>query len=202
MNKGLLVVISAPSGGGKGTILKELFARDDNLRLSVSATTRAPRPGEEDGKHYYFISKEEFEKLIAENELLEYAKYVKNYYGTPKAPVERWREKGNDVILEIEVKGGAQIKKLVPDCVSIFIMPPSMRILEKRLRDRGTEDNETVLQRLDTARGEIPCADGYDYIVYNDALEDAVNDVQAIIRAEKRKFTRNSDSIERVLEDA
>ncbi len=202
MSKGLVVVISAPSGGGKGTILKELFARDDNLRLSVSATTRAPRPGEEHGKQYYFISRNEFEGLIAQEKMLEYAEYVGNYYGTPREPVEKWAQQGRDVVLEIEVKGGAQVKKLMPECVSIFILPPSMRVLGQRLRGRGTEDEETVLKRLDTARQEIPHAREYDYVVYNDRLEDAVEQIQAILRAEKSKYSRNADSIERVLNDA
>ncbi len=137
MNKGLLLVISAPSGGGKGTILKELFAQDENLRLSVSATTRSPRPGEEHGKQYYFLSREEFEGLIQEGKMLEHAEYVGNYYGTPRQPVEDWMEQGHDVVLEIEVKGGAQVKQLMPECVSIFILPPSMKVLEKRLRGPG-----------------------------------------------------------------
>ena len=187
MDKGLLLVISAPSGGGKGTILQELFAQDENLRLSVSATTRGPRPGEEHGKQYYFLSREEFEGLIQEGKMLEHAEYVGNYYGTPRQPVEDWMDQGHDVVLEIEVKGGAQVKQLMPECVSIFILPPSMKVLEKRLAK---------------AREEIPHAKDYDYIVYNDALEDAVSDLRAIIKAEKLKFSRNTNSIERVLEDA
>lgn len=200
--KGLLLVVSAPSGGGKGTILKELFAQDDNLRLSVSATTRAPRPGEEHGKQYYFISREEFERLISQNKMLEHAEYVGNYYGTPRDPVEEWLVAGNDVVLEIEVQGGAQVKKLMPECVSIFILPPSMKVLEERLRGRGTEAEETVQKRLSTARREIPQAKEYDYIVFNDRLEDAVDDIQAILRAEKLKYSRNADSTERVLNNA
>lgn len=200
--KGLLLVVSAPSGGGKGTILKELFAQDDNLRLSVSATTRAPRPGEEHGKQYYFISREEFESLISQNKMLEHAEYVGNYYGTPRDPVEEWLAAGNDVVLEIEVQGGAQVKKLMPECVSIFILPPSMKVLEDRLRGRGTEAEETVQKRLSTARREIPQAKEYDYIVFNDRLEDAVDDIQAILRAEKLKYSRNADSTERVLNNA
>ncbi|WP_369297637.1 guanylate kinase [uncultured Neglectibacter sp.] len=200
--KGLLLVVSAPSGGGKGTILKELFAQDDNLRLSVSATTRTPRPGEEHGKQYYFISREEFESLISQNKMLEHAEYVGNYYGTPRDPVEEWLAAGNDVVLEIEVQGGAQVKKLMPECVSIFILPPSMKVLEERLRGRGTEAEETVQKRLSTARREIPQAKEYDYIVFNDRLEDAVDDIQAILRAEKLKYSRNADSTERVLNNA
>ncbi len=202
VKKGLLAVISAPSGGGKGTILKELFARDENLRLSVSATTRAPRPGEEHGKQYYFLSREEFEKLIAQGKMLEHAEYVGNYYGTPRDPVEEWLSQGRDVVLEIEVQGGAQVKKLMPECVSIFILPPSMKVLGERLRGRGTEAEETVQKRLATARQEIPQAREYDYVVFNDRLEDAVEEILAILRAEKLKYSRNADSIERVLNDA
>ncbi len=125
MSRGILLVVSAPSAGGKGTILGELFNRDGNLRMSVSATTRRPREGEEHGKHYYFISREEFRGLIDSGSMLEYAEYVGNLYGTPRGPVEQWLSEGHDVVLEIEVQGGAQIKKLAPDCVSVFITPPS-----------------------------------------------------------------------------
>lgn len=202
MSKGLVVVISAPSGGGKGTILKELFQRNNNLTMSVSATTRSPRPGEEHGKHYYFIGKDEFESLINEGKMLEHAQYVGNYYGTPREPVEQWTEQGRDVILEIEVQGGAQVKKLMPQCVSIFIMPPSMKVLGERLRGRGTEEESTVQKRLETAEKEIPQAKDYDYIVYNNRVEDAVKDILAILKAEKLKYTRNTDCIERVLNNA
>ncbi|MCH5354058.1 MAG: guanylate kinase [Acutalibacter sp.] len=200
--KGLLVVISAPSGGGKGTIMKELFAQDDNLRLSVSATTRDPRPGEVDGTHYYFISREEFEALINQGKMLEHAEYVGNYYGTPRGPVEDWLVEGHDVLLEIEVQGGAQVKKLMPECVSIFVLPPSMKVLEERLRGRGTEGETTLQERLSTARQEILHVKDYDYIVFNDRLEDAVSDILAILRAEKLKYSRNTDSAERVLNNA
>lgn len=200
MSKGLLLVVSAPSAGGKGTILKELFQQDGNLRMSVSATTRQPRPGEEHGKHYYFISREEFQGMAEAGQMLEHAEYVGNCYGTPRGPVDQWRDEGHDVVLEIEVQGGAQVKKLAPDCVSIFITPPSMEVLEKRLRDRGTEEEETIRKRLETARQELPQAENYDYIVVNDRLEDAVEDMKAIIRAEKRKYVRNSQLIHKVLE--
>ena len=163
MSKGLLLVVSAPSAGGKGTILKELFQRNENLRMSVSATTRQPRAGEEHGKHYYFISREEFRQLIDSNKMLEYAEYVGNLYGTPKGPVDQWLDEGHDVVLEIEVQGGAQIKKIVPDCVSVFITPPSLEVLEKRLRGRGTEEEGTILKRLATARQELTQAGNYDY---------------------------------------
>ena len=200
--QGLLLVVSAPSGGGKGTIMKGLFAQNENLRMSVSATTRAPRPGEEHGKHYYFLSNEEFEQMIKEDKLLEYAGYVDHYYGTPKAPVDDWLKEGRDVVLEIEVQGGAQVKKLRPDCVSIFITPPGMKVLEERLRGRGTEDEATLQKRLSMAKEELPHAAEYDYIVCNDRVEDAVDDILAILRAEKRKYSRNTDCVERVLQDA
>lgn len=202
MSKGLLLVISSPSGGGKGTILKEIFAQNEKMRLSVSATTRAPRPGEENGAQYYFITWEEFQRQIREGKMLEYTEYCGNFYGTPREPVENWTDEGTDVVLEIEVDGGAQVKKIAPDCVSIFILPPSMRILEKRLRDRGTENEETIRKRLETARREIPCARDYDYVVINDKLETAVDEINAIIKAEKCRFSRNNDLTERVLQDA
>lgn len=199
MSRGLLLVVSAPSAGGKGTILKELFKRDGNLRMSVSATTRSPREGEEHGKHYYFISREEFQGLIDSGSMLEHAEYVGNLYGTPQGPIEKWLEEGYDVVLEIEVQGGAQIKKIVPDCVSIFITPPSMEVLEKRLRGRGTEEEETILKRLDTARRELTQAENYDYVVVNDRLEDAVDDMQAILRSEKLRYGRDPDFIKGLL---
>ncbi len=200
MSKGLLLVVSAPSAGGKGTILKEMFQQDEQLRLSVSATTRQPRPGEKHGEHYYFISEEEFQNLVNSGNMLEYAAYVGNSYGTPREPVEKWLAEGLDVVLEIDVQGGAQVKKLMPDCVSVFIVPPSMTVLEKRLRDRGTEDESTVRKRLETARQELSHAEDYDYIVVNDRLEDAVEDMLAILRSEKRKYARNPGVIQKVLE--
>lgn len=199
MSKGLLLVVSAPSAGGKGTILKELFQRNENLRMSVSATTRQPRAGEEHGKHYYFISREEFQQLIDSSKMLEYAEYVGNLYGTPKGPVDQWLDEGHDVVLEIEVQGGAQIKKIVPDCVSVFITPPSLEVLEKRLRGRGTEEESTILKRLATARQELTQAGNYDYVVVNDRLEDAVDDMLAILRSEKLRYARDPGFVEGLL---
>ena len=167
--------------------------------MSVSATTRQPRPGEENGKDYYFMSREEFQELVAGGRMLEHAEYVGNCYGTPREPVEEWLAQGLDVVLEIDVQGGAQIKRLAPDCVSVFITPPSMEVLEKRLRDRGTEDDETVCKRLAAAREELPHAEDYDYIVVNDRLEDAVEDMLAILRSEKRKYVRNPGFVQQVL---
>ncbi len=199
MSKGLLLVVSAPSAGGKGTILKELFQRNGNLRMSVSATTRQPRDGEEHGKHYYFINREEFQQLIDSGKMLEYAEYVGNLYGTPRGPVDQWLDEGHDVVLEIEVQGGAQIKKIVPDCVSVFITPPSLEVLEKRLRGRGTEEEGTILKRLATARQELTQAGNYDYVVVNDRLEDAVDDMLAILRSEKLRYARDPGFVEGLL---
>ena len=196
MSKGLVIVISAPSGGGKGTILKKLFESDDNLTLSVSATTRSPRPGEEHGVQYYFVTKEKFTEMLENGEILEHAEFCDNFYGTPKAPVVELTEKGKDVVLEIEVKGGAQIKKLIPDCVSIFITPVSLEILEKRLRNRGTETEDAIVKRLATAKVELKEAHNYDYVVVNDKLEDAVEDVKSIIKAEKLRYLRNKENLD------
>ena len=193
MSKGLVIVVSAPSGGGKGTILKELFERNSNIKFSVSATTRNLRPGEVDGQHYYFIDKPKFQELIDNDKMLEHAEYCGNFYGTPREPIEKAVDEGYDIVLEIEVQGGAQIKKKIPECVSVFITPPSMEVLEKRLRNRGTETDEVIKNRLNTALSEIPHAKDYDYIVVNDKLEDAVAELESIIKAEKLKYSRNTD---------
>ena len=202
MNKGLLLVLSAPSGAGKGTIIKRLMDDDRSLKLSVSATTRSPRPGEVDGEDYFFISREEFDDLVKNGEMLEHAEYVGNCYGTPKGPVERWLEDGLDVILEIDVQGGAQVKKIMPECVSIFILPPSMRELENRLRGRSTEKDEVVNARLEAARQEVHRAEDYDSVVVNDTVDQAVEEIKTIIAAEKHRFIRVSSIVERVLIDA
>lgn len=188
--KGLLVVLSGPSGCGKGTVLKELFSKESNLFLSVSATTRNPRPGEEDGVHYFFLSKEAFEAEISQDGMLEHACYCGNYYGTPKQPVYERCENGEDVILEIEVQGAMQVLKKERQAVSVFVMPPSLAELERRLTDRQTEDRHTVLKRMETAKEEIKHAKEYDYIVVNHTVEEAAKEIAAIIRAEKNKTNR------------
>ena len=187
MKKGRLIVISGPSGVGKGTVVKALMERDPNVRLSVSATTREMRPGETDGVQYYFITHEKFEQMIAEDRFLEHAQYVGNRYGTPEEPVDRMLAEGYDVILEIEVQGGLQIMQRRPDAISLFIVAPSFEGLAARLRGRGDTDEEKVLMRLQQARMEYLVARQYQYIVVNDRLEDAVADVQAILRAEALK---------------
>lgn len=197
MNKGLLLVLSGPSGSGKGTI-NQVIAEDPNVFISVSATTRQPREGEQDGKHYYFLSKEEFETRLSTGMILEHNVYCDNYYGTPKKEVYEHLEQGHDVILEIDVNGALKVMK-ENDVVSIFIMPPSLEVLEQRLRGRGTETEEVVQQRLNEALTEISKAYEYDYIVVNDNLEDAIAQVKAIIVAEKCKTEQNVELIKGVL---
>ena len=198
MNKGLLFVVSAPAGCGKDTILEQVLAQTENVGYSVSATTRAPRPGEVDGTHYFFLTREKFEQMIEEGAVLEYTEYCGNYYGTPKKGVEDMLAQGKDVILKIEVEGAMNIKKLFPDCCLVFILPPSMQELERRLRKRGTEDEPTILRRTAQAREEIDTAVNYDYFVVNDALEDAVQDLMAVIRAEKCRKGRCLDLLRQI----
>ena len=186
-NRGLLVVYSGFSGVGKGTIMKEMLKREETFRLSVSATTRAPRPGEVDGREYYFITKEKFLSMIDNDEFLEYAQYADNYYGTPQKAVEDMLDEGYNVFLEIEVQGGVQIMEKCPDCISIFIVPPSLEVLEERLRGRGTETQEVIEKRMKTALVEQGYIPKYEFVVKNDLLEDAVNDVINIVKTEKEK---------------
>ena len=200
MSKGLLLVFSAPSGCGKGTVLKEFFAQGGEAFLSVSATTRAPRPGEENGVHYFFLQKEEFERMIEQGEILEHASYCGNYYGTPRGPVYERLERGENVILEIEVQGALQIREKCPEAVLVFVLPPSLKELERRLVDRNTEDRETVDRRLSAAAEEIRMAYQYDYVVVNDALDDAVQELKTIFAAEKLKAANRKKMIDEVLE--
>ncbi len=190
-NKGLLIVFSGPSGSGKGTILHDVLEQESSVMLSVSATTRAPREGEQNGVNYLFLSKKQFEQIIADGGMLEHACYCGNYYGTPRRPVEDAMKNGKDVILEIEVQGALQIKQKFPECVTVFILPPSMEVLENRLRRRKTEDEETILKRLAKAKEELAFAAQYDYVVVNGELKTAVDDMKAILRAEHCRAARN-----------
>ena len=185
--KGLLVVYSGFSGVGKGTIMKEMLKREESFRLSVSATTRAPRPGEVDGREYYFITKEKFLSMIDNDEFLEYAQYADNYYGTPQKAVEDMLNEGYNVFLEIEVQGGVQIMEKCPDCLSIFIVPPSLEVLEQRLRGRGTETEEIIEKRMKTALVEQGYTSQYDFVVENDIVEKTVDDIINIVKTEKEK---------------
>lgn len=201
MNKGLLFVVSAPSGCGKGTVLAEVL-RDEKFYYSISATTRKPREGEIDGVNYRFLSKEQFESLVNSGGMLEYAQYCDNYYGTPKDMVEKKRLEGKNVILEIEVQGAMQIRKNCPDAILIFILPPSVAELERRLRKRGTETDDVIAKRVAKAAEEIPYAEKYDYIVVNGALEKAVEDFLAVISAEEHKTVNAVNLINEVLGNA
>ena len=189
--KGLLFVISGPSGVGKGTICKKLLERRKELKLSVSVTTRAPRPGEIEGVNYFFRSEEQFQDMIERDEFLEYmCVFGKNHYGTPKAYVAEQRAQGNDVILEIDVNGALNVKKRCPDAVMIFIAPPSMETLKKRLVGRGTETEEAVERRFAEAVKELAAGE-YDYIVVNDSLDKAVKDTESILVSERLHVSNN-----------
>ena len=199
--KGILIVVSGFSGAGKGTIMKALLNKYDNYALSISATTRNPREGEVDGREYFFKTREEFEKMIAKDELIEYAKYVNNYYGTPKAYVEEQLANGKDVILEIEIQGALKVKEKFPETLLLFVTPPSAEILKNRLIGRGTETMEVIEQRMSRACEEAEGMDKYDYYVVNDVLEECVENVHNIIQAEHSRSYRNITFAEHIKRD-
>ncbi len=197
--KGLLLVISGPAGVGKGTINLSLISRNSDIRMSVSATTRSPRPGEIDGVHYFFKSEEEFQKMIEDGAFLEYMRvFNTHYYGTPKSFVEQELDEGRSVILEIDVQGAMRVKAAYPDAVLIFIAPPSMSELKSRLIHRGTESSEAIERRFETAYHEMELVDRYDYVVVNDILDLAIARTEDIIVAERCKVSRNSELIEKL----
>lgn len=192
-NKGLLIVVSGPSGAGKDTICQKLIKENSNIWMSVSMTTRKPRPLEKDGVDYFFVSSEEFENKINDNTFLEYASYNDNYYGTPKDKVEEKLNEGKDVILVIDINGAVSIKKIIPSALFIFIMPPDMETLKNRLIGRKTESKDKVVKRFITAYNEVNNYKKYNYVVVNDKVEDAVNKVKSIIQSEKCRVDRIED---------
>ena len=196
-----MIVLSGFSGAGKGTLMKELLKTYDNYALSISMTTRNPRPREEDGREYFFSTREAFEEKIAQNGLIEYAEYCGNYYGTPRDYVERMLEEGKDVILEIEIQGMRKVKKMFPQMLSLFVTPPSAAELERRLRGRGTETEEVIRKRLGRASEESCGVEDYDYIVINDRLEECVKEIHGIVQAAKRASGRNMEFINQIRDE-
>ena len=192
-HRGKLIVVSGPSGAGKSTVIAKVMERRNDLCFSVSATTRKPREGEVDGINYFFVSETVFVRMIGDDELLEHAEYNREYYGTPRDYVEEKRRAGMHVLLDIEVQGARQVRERVPEAIKIFIIPPSLQVLEQRLRGRGTEDEEQIQRRLARARGEYREADFYDYVVINDDLETAANELNAIITAELCRYAERKN---------
>ncbi|NLX65096.1 MAG: guanylate kinase [Clostridiaceae bacterium] len=197
MNPGLLVVISGPAGVGKGTIVRKMLEKDPRFVLSVSATSRSPRPNESEGKSYYYKTREQFEEMIKNNELIEWVEYCGNYYGTPRDFVCDEIKKGNVVILEIEVDGALNVKRLFPDCVLCFVIPPDFEELEKRLRGRGTDTEEAITRRLARAKEEFKYLEEYDYLILNDCIDNATERFFSIIQAEQMRTKRNQSLINR-----
>ncbi len=200
MSRGLLLVVSGPSGAGKGTICREMLSRRPEIRLSVSATTRAPREGEVDGESYFFLEEDTFRSMIDKGEFIEWACFCENYYGTPKQAVEEQLAAGRDVILEIEVQGAMQVKSKFPEAVFIFVLPPSFEELRNRINGRGTETPEVVEARMERAKQELEQVIKYNYIVVNDTVANATDRLAAIIDAEKIRVERNADTIKSFLE--
>jgi len=201
MSKGLLIAVSGFSGSGKGTLMKKVLEMYPNYALSVSATTRRPRPGEREGVEYFFKTKEEFEELIDNDELIEYAKYVDNYYGTPKAYVEQMLDEGRDVILEIEVQGALQVKKKIPGLVLIFITAPSLAELKRRFAERGTETEENIRKRIEQIEREFESMMNYEYILENDDLDECAAAFHGIVQAEHKKLINQKEFIQKISEE-
>jgi len=200
MSRGLLLVVSGPSGAGKGTICKEILSRRPEIGLSVSATTRKPREGEIDGTSYFFLEEETFRRMIDKGEFIEWACFCQNYYGTPKKAVEEQLEAGRDVILEIEVQGAAQVRSKFPEAVFIFVLPPSFDELKNRITGRGTEAPEVIKERMTRAKKEFEHIEKYNYIVLNDTVDHATDQLAAILDAEKLRIERNDDVIKQFAE--
>lgn len=200
-SEGMLVLFSGPSGVGKDTVLDILLGKDECLQRSVSLTTREKRSGEINGVDYYFITKEEFSQMIDDGQVLEYAQYGENIYGTPKAPVDKWLKEGKTVILKIEVKGAQKIREIYPEALSIFLLPPSMGVLEDRIRRRATESESDITKRLEIAKNEILRSADYDFVVVNDDLDEAANNVLSIIKALKFTYKRMNHKISEVIKN-
>lgn len=200
-DRGILVVVSGFSGAGKGTLMKRLMEKYDNYALSVSATTRDPRPGEEHGREYFFHTKKEFEELILEDALIEYAQYVDNYYGTPKAYVEKQLNMGKDVILEIEIQGALKVKKKMPNTLLLFVTPPNAEELKHRLVNRGTESMDVIESRLSRASEEAEGMLEYDYILINDVIEDCVDNMHNIIQSQHDAVKNRQEFIKEITEE-
>ena len=196
--KGCLVIISGFSGAGKGTVVREVTTRYDNYALSISATTRAPRQGEENGREYFFKTREEFEELIRQDALYEYAQYVSNYYGTPKAYVQQQLDAGKDVILEIEVQGALNVKAKNPEALLLFVTPPSAQELKRRLIGRGTETLEVINERMARASEEALLMDRYDYLIINDKLEECTETIHQLVQREHLRMSANLDMVEKI----
>ncbi|MCI8287671.1 MAG: guanylate kinase [Lachnospiraceae bacterium] len=199
--KGILIVISGFSGAGKGTLVRELLKKYDEYVLSISMTTRTPRPGEQEGVEYFFTDREHFEETIERNGLVEYAQYCGNYYGTPRAYVEEQLAAGRNVILEIEIQGALKVRKEYPECLLIFVTPPSAEELERRLVGRGTESREVIQKRLSRAVEESEGVEAYDYIVVNDRLEECVEEIHCLVDAARRAPVRRNEFIQGIREE-
>lgn len=199
MTKGRVYIISGPSGSGKDTVMKKLFERKPEIAFSISSITRPMRPGEVEGEKYNFISRERFEQMLQNDELLEHNVFVGNYYGTPKAPVINCIESGRDMLIEVDVNGAEQIRRKMPGAISIFVMPPSLEVLKNRLNGRGTDGADVIEKRLNEALREIASAKDYDYIVVNDNLDAAVDDFVAIMSVDRFKTDRNIELINKIL---
>lgn len=196
MKKGMLVVLSGPSGSGKGTVLEQ-FLKDEDFSVSISATSRNPRPGDKEGVTYFFKTRDEFEKMIANDEFFEYAQFNGNYYGTPKEYVLNQINNGKNIILEIEVQGAMQVKAAVPDAVLIFMTTPNINVLRERLEGRQTESQDVIEQRLETALNEVEYVDSYDYLIINDKLEKTVSDLKDAVNSAKNKTKKNIEFIKK-----